>query len=182
VKFVSASDDCAIIVEDIGFLRVRVRTFGRLACRDTVPRIDKVQAVIPESQAFYAAQIRQYSKTGSLSHIISEFCYFKLIPVELHILGREPIVYTPTKFPIVWQIYTILEIEVPGWEQRYFHSWQFHRTVNRDLLSLPPLSNLDHEYYGCLQNNKTRFSFMLITEQNWKDEYCNHSTTSLESK
>merc|ERR1719361_2001578 len=37
VKFVSASDDHAIVIQDIGFLRVRVRTFGRLACRDTVP-------------------------------------------------------------------------------------------------------------------------------------------------
>lgn len=172
VKFVSASDDHAMIVEDIGFLRVRVRTFGRLACRDTVPRIDKVQAVVPESQARYSDFICQNIKClGSLSHIISEFCYFKLIPVELHILGSDtPITYTPHKFPIVWQIYTILEMVVPDWEQRYFHSWQFHRTLNRDLMSIPALSSLDDEYYKCMVNGKKSFPFMLFKEENLKRE------------
>merc|ERR1719483_1045851 len=166
VKFVACPEDCAIVLEDIGFLRTKVRTFGRLACRDTLPRLDKIQGIVRQSREIWAFKIKKneiFKRHPNICKHIAEYLYYELIPLEITILDQK-ITYRPEYFPIVWQVYGLIDVTLPEWEKRYFQSFQFKQVENTDMVSNIPLCTIDDAYFQALNRGEKKFVFQMTSK------------------
>jgi len=166
VKFVACPEDCAIVVEDIGFLRTKVRTFGRLACRDTLPRLDKIQGIVRQSRDIWAFKIKKneiFKRHPNICKHIAEYLYHELIPLEITILDQK-ITYAPEYFPIVWQVYGLIDVTIPEWERRYFQSFQFEQIEKTDMVSNIPLCTIDDAYFQALNRGEKKFYFQITSK------------------
>jgi len=171
--------DVSVIVRVENTTHATVRTLNRKRMTERTTDLHDLDIVVRQSRAFYASLIHEtpYLRDEPvISRTISDFLYFRLIPIEINLPGGISIACQPPHFPVTWTLARVLDAQLPGWEKRYFKS---------KYTSVPPLSSTPHLvavndfYLQAMVKGKKKFDFILTEDPADDDIQTNNFVGSL---